>query len=85
MSHHRPGPLDASLRPFLRCVFDAQHFNDLANNSVNQNIVRMRHELARPFNSSHSAHGRVLIEEAGLLDQQVAELDRRPWVVLGDV
>ena len=71
--------------PFLRCVFDAQHFNSLTGNAVNQNIVGVHHKLARPLHTPDASQLRAQIKLRGLRDQRVTHFDCRPWVVLSDV
>lgn len=66
-------------------MLDAQHFNSLADNPVNQNVVWVRHQLARPFNTANPPLHWVLVEQTRHLDQGITQFDGRPRVVLGDV
>ena len=64
------------LRQLLGGVLDAQHFNNLANDSVNQKVIRVHNKLTRPLDSANTANIWVLIKLVGLLHEQIAKFDR---------
>ena len=48
-------------RPFLCRVFDAQHFGNLGDNSINQYVIEVRNKFARPLHSPHTPKRWMLV------------------------
>ncbi len=80
---HRSPPQSSG--PLLRHVFHAQHRDGLADDSINQNVIWVRHQFARSLHAPDAAHLWVVVKLRDLLHQQVTHFNGSAWVVLGDV
>ena len=66
-------------------MFDAQHFRNSVDYSIDDDVIRMHDKLARPLDSPYTPKHWMLVEFFCLLHQQVTHFNRRPRVVLSDV